>query len=125
MSLPRGLPPAAAAAAVGMWAVSAPLAAASGSEGIAFAILPVPFVAMALVGGIVGAPRPGNATGWLFLGAGFLMMLNALAQGEACGRRPRDDIDRDTLGRDLRAALAGTIQPAQVSLWLSDQRGRP
>jgi hypothetical protein len=43
-------------------------------------VWPLPFAAMAVVGALVASRHPRNATGWLFLATGFLMVSNAFAQ---------------------------------------------
>lgn len=55
----------------------------SGEPNVFGVLWPAPFAAMALVGALVVVRRAENATGWLLLGGGSLMVANAFAQGYA------------------------------------------
>lgn len=86
MRLARPLAWAIAAVTVVSCAIGAGLAfstPAGPSTGPTSALWPVPFAAMAAIGAFVAIRRPRNATGWLFLASGSLMVVNALAQDYA------------------------------------------
>lgn len=73
-------------AAAVLCAITAVLALQSSSgqaAGPSAALWPVPFAAMAVVGALVSSRRSDNPTGWLFLGAGLLMVGNAFTQSYA------------------------------------------
>jgi hypothetical protein len=72
-----------AVATLSLYGLLVPLALGAGSAespGAEHAVWPIPFVAMALVGAFLAARRHRNTIGWLFLGAGLLMVSNAVAQ---------------------------------------------
>lgn len=50
------------------------------TDGAAGFIWPVPFLAMSLVGAVVGARKPRNPVGWLFLASGLAMGVQAVSQ---------------------------------------------
>ncbi|MGH2546387.1 MAG: GAF domain-containing sensor histidine kinase, partial [Actinomycetota bacterium] len=100
---------------VAMLALSVPVVLATGSpQSSAALVWPIPFAAMALVGAFVANGRPRISTGWLFLGAGLLMVSNALAQDYALYAS-----GRGLTGVDLVAWLAAwTWMPATVLIAL-------
>lgn len=76
----------AAALSVVLYAVIALLALVtplSENEVPIMLLWPAPFLAMAIVGAVVAVRRPENLTGWLLIGSGLLMVLNASANAYA------------------------------------------
>ena len=43
---------------------------------------------------------------------------------ERFGTRLRNDLDLDGLTGDLRGVVSATVQPAHLSVWLRDAKGR-
>jgi hypothetical protein len=86
-------------AAIALLALVTPLAE---NEVPIMLLWPAPFLAMAIVGAVVAVRRPENLTGWLLIGSGLLMVLNASANAYA----QYSVAGRPLPGTDLMAWLA-------------------